>query len=198
MRALNNMGCDWISGDFVAFGYGVEFNDMFTNDDRTEYISHYVDLPDEDQDDAESSNWSTDDSATEEKQDGSEEYVAAWAEFRTGQYNPMAMLSRAWVAHLAGRGLINWYERGIRPHVGVTIKPGEYESLSYKDNCMIVFGIRMDQDIYVTGTVVGDEMVVQPAISIPMELHEVTEAFVRKFGCDKSAGLRLMRVLFVK
>jgi hypothetical protein len=56
------------------------------------------------------------------------------------EFDPFVTIRSAWKKYLEQHGFKKVLDKNIEPHIGLTTKPGSYESCRYKSGAVVVFG----------------------------------------------------------
>lgn len=114
-------------------------------------------------------------------------------EIEEGEFDPYETIRADWKAFLEKHGHQDIIDKSIEPHIGVTEKPGSYESCRYKSCAVVVFGVNImptkswysSQEEKEGGgdeeTSEDEDVVALPAVTFPGKLHSIVKAFVKDF-----------------
>jgi hypothetical protein len=183
------MGCDWISGDCLAVGYGIDYESLFVardvdNDDTIGYEEAY----DEDESDYDDEKGADEAGAeTEDKKDNEDDAEGDCEHEVKDNPSPLSVVTSSWKGFLVKNGYQQILDMKIAPHIGFTSMPGLYEKQRYKKYAMVVFGTTIKQgDLPAADG--EDDIVAVPAIAFPKILRTVVNEFVKEFVTPRSGS----------
>jgi hypothetical protein len=181
------MGCDWISGDCLAVGYGIDYESLFVvrdvdTDDALGCEEDY------DEDENEDERQQGEDKAEDEKGD-QEDAKGGGEDYDSGNPSPLSVVRSSWRAFLVKNDLRSILEKKIEPYIGVTSMPAMRETQRYKNHAMVIFGTTL-HPANVSAANDDDETVAVPAVAFPKNLDLAVNDFVKEFITPSSISGR--------